>query len=98
MSSTSASTSAAGLPEGTTVQDATANFASDPNMHRELETGRWLYENPETGEEYEWNTAANAWMAVMSEEERKAQQQAYSVNGVDESVRASSRTRLWTSG
>lgn len=59
---------------------------ADANMHFDTTTGKWMYENTETGQEFEWNTAANAWVPVADEEELKKQQAAYSVAGVDEEV------------
>lgn len=85
MASTSSSATAASNGAAQT-DDATAAFASDPNMHFDTQTKRWLYENPESGQEFEWNIAAKAWLPVMTDEEREAQQKAYSVAGVDESV------------
>ena len=60
--------------------------AAHANMHFDTQTGKWMYENTETGQEYEWNTVANAWAPVADEEELKEQQAAYSVAGVDEEV------------
>lgn len=60
--------------------------AAHANMHFDTQTGKWMYENTETGQEYEWNTVANAWAPVADEEELKKQQAAYSVAGVDEEV------------
>ena len=57
-------------------------------MHFDTTSGKWMYEDLATGQEYEWNTVANAWVPVADEEELKKQQAAYSIAGVDESVRA----------
>jgi hypothetical protein len=57
------------------------------NMHFDTQTNKWMYENTETGQEFEWNEVANAWVPVADEEELKKQQAAYSVAGVDEEVR-----------
>lgn len=55
-------------------------------MHFDTQTGKWMYENTETGQEFEWNMVANAWVPVADEEELRKQQAAYSVAGVDEEV------------
>lgn len=60
--------------------------AAQANMHYDVQGNKWIFENPETGEEMEWNEAANAWVPVLDEEVVKAQQAAYSVAGVDEAV------------
>ena len=57
-------------------------------MHFDTTSGKWMYEDLATGQEYEWNTVANAWVPVADEEELKKQQAAYSIAGVDESVGA----------
>lgn len=58
----------------------------NPNMHFDTTAGKWIYENPETGQELEWNIAANAWLPVVDEDVLQAQQAAYKVEGVDDSV------------
>ena len=74
-----ASTSSASTPAMTMTSD-------NPNMHFDTQSGKWIFENPDTGEELEWNIAANAWMPVVDDEVLAAQQAAYAVDGVDESV------------
>lgn len=67
---------------------------SHPDMHLDTRTGKWVYEDAKTGQEYEWNTTANAWVPVVDDDLMEAQQKAYSVAGVDESVsRALDRNR-----
>ena len=61
-------------------------LAAHPNMHYDTQAGKWMYENAETGQEYEWNTTANAWLPVLDGDMLEAQQKAYSVQGVDEAV------------
>ncbi|KAL7006819.1 hypothetical protein EMMF5_003705 [Cystobasidiomycetes sp. EMM_F5] len=60
----------------------------NPNMHFDTTAGKWIYENPETGQELEWNIAANAWLPVVDEDVLQAQQAAYKVEGVDDSTPA----------
>lgn len=55
-------------------------------MHFDVQSGKWFYENAETGQEFEWNAVANAWVPIVEEDVLQAQQAAYSVQGVDESV------------
>lgn len=61
-------------------------MGNPPDMHLDTTTGKWMFENPETGEEFEWNEVANAWLPVVDDESVKRQQAAYAVQGVDESV------------
>ena len=79
-----ASTSNGGA--STTSSASTTMTSDNPNMHFDTQSGKWIFENPETGEELEWNIAANAWMPVVDDEVLAAQQAAYAVDGVDESV------------
>jgi len=57
-----------------------------PDMHLDTQTGKWMFEDPQTGQEFEWNEAANAWLPVVEDDLIKLQQAAYSVKGVDETV------------
>jgi hypothetical protein len=61
-------------------------MGSPPDMHLDTQTGKWMFEDPQTGQEFEWNEAANAWLPVVEDDLVKQQQAAYSVAGVDESV------------
>lgn len=73
-SSASASTSA----------DPTSSFPSDPNISFSQVTGKWVYEDPSTGVESEYDEQLGKWRQLVDEEEWKAQQGAYGVEGVDE--------------
>lgn len=59
----------------------------DPRVEFNKQTGRWEYEDDD-GKSYEWNAAVNKWEPVLDDETIRAQQSAYSVQGVDESVPA----------
>ena len=78
------SSSNGGLEEAQSAKAEQMN--AHPNMHFDTQAGKWMFEDAETGQEYEWNTTANAWLPVMDEEMLEAQQKAYSVQGVDETV------------
>lgn len=81
--SVTAATTAGGARGGAPGGRAMGN---PPDMHLDTTTGKWMFENPETGEEFEWNEVANAWLPVVDDESVKRQQAAYAVQGVDESV------------
>jgi len=82
-----AAASGSGNGDGSAMPGGTsAAAAAHANMHFDTTTGKWMYEDAETGQEYEWNVQANAWALAMSEEMVEAQQKAYSVAGVDEAV------------
>lgn len=111
-----ASTSAAG-PSSTAGTASSADFAADPRIHFNQQSGKWAFE-ADDGTEMEWEEARGVWVPVVSlglfsyssielvltrlfgatiqleEDLVSAQQAAYSVAGVDESVRAPS---LWSS-
>lgn len=94
------STSAASVPSGSSSngngaatapgqasQSAPAgNTFRSEDMHFDSVSGKWMVEDPVSGKEFEWNVAANAWLEVVEDDLIKAQQAAYSVQGVDESV------------
>ncbi|WWC64146.1 uncharacterized protein I303_106754 [Kwoniella dejecticola CBS 10117] len=60
-------------------------FEEDPRVHFDKTAGKWQYEDDD-GTEYEWT--GQAWIPLIDEELWKAQQAAYSVQGVDESTPA----------
>ncbi|GJN94356.1 hypothetical protein Rhopal_007430-T1 [Rhodotorula paludigena] len=59
--------------------------APEPYFDRQL--GKWCCEDRD-GNELEWDAARNAWVPAITEDVLKAQQAAYSVEGVDESAPA----------
>ncbi|CAD6567680.1 MAG: hypothetical protein TREMPRED_003819 [Tremellales sp. Tagirdzhanova-0007] len=61
-------------------------FEEDERVHFDKTAGKWQYEDDETGQEYEWT--GQAWIPLVDETLLKAQQAAYSVEGVDESTPA----------
>lgn len=61
-------------------------MGNPPDMHLDTQTGKWMFEDPKTGQEFEWNQVANAWLPVVEDDLIKLQQAAYSVKGVDEEV------------
>ncbi|ORX39047.1 hypothetical protein BD324DRAFT_649140 [Kockovaella imperatae] len=63
-------------------------FEADPRVHIDKLSGRYQYEDDETGQEFEWSEPAKAWVPVIDEDQWKQQQAAYSVAGVDESTPA----------
>ncbi|GAA5982882.1 hypothetical protein JCM11641_002616 [Rhodosporidiobolus odoratus] len=79
MSAPPASSSTAAGPSS--VAAPAAGHAPEPYFSRE--TGKWTVEDKE-GNELEWDSNRNAWVPALTEEVLKAQQAAYSVDGVDE--------------
>ncbi|PWN20479.1 hypothetical protein BCV69DRAFT_294165 [Microstroma glucosiphilum] len=77
------STSSA-LASAPTSADPTSSFPSDPNISFSQVTGKWVYEDPNTGVESEYDEQLGKWRQLVDEEEWKAQQGAYGVEGVDE--------------
>lgn len=71
---------------GPGVQPGRSGMGNPPDMHLDTTTGKWMFEDPQTGQEFEWNEAANAWLPVVEDDLIKQQQAAYSVQGVDETV------------
>lgn len=71
------------MPQGAPIP---GKFDDDPRVHFDKTAGKWQYEDEQTGQEYEWNDIAKAWVPIIDEEQIKAQQAAYSVEGVDEEV------------
>lgn len=69
-------------------QPGRSGMGNPPDMHLDTQTGKWMFEDPQTGQEFEWNEAANAWLPVVEDDLIKQQQAAYSVQGVDETVSA----------
>lgn len=57
---------------------------SDENVHFDQTTGKWQFEDPETGAEFEYDESLQRWKRLVDEGEWKQQQDAYSVTGVDE--------------
>jgi hypothetical protein len=80
------STNAARPAAGPGAAPGGSGMGAPPEMHLDTTTGKWMFENPQTGEEFEWNEAANAWLPVVDDDLIKKQQAAYSVAGVDEEV------------
>ncbi|BEJ14760.1 hypothetical protein CspHIS471_0405270 [Cutaneotrichosporon sp. HIS471] len=66
----------------------TGKFEQDPRAHVDKTTGKWQYEDEETGQEYEWT--GKAWIPLLDDDLIKAQQSAYAVAGVDENESLSS--------
>lgn len=71
---------------GPGAQPGRSGMGNPPDMHLDTTTGKWMFEDPQTGQEFEWNEAANAWLPVVEDDLIKQQQAAYSVQGVDETV------------
>ncbi|KAL1406055.1 hypothetical protein Q8F55_007738 [Vanrija albida] len=61
-------------------------FEEDPRVHFDKTSGKWQYEDEQTGSEYEWN--GQAWLPILDQSLIQAQQAAYSVQGVDENTPA----------
>lgn len=57
----------------------------DPRIHFDQVTSKWKFE-AEDGREYEWVDVKQAWVPVIDESLWFAQQAAYRVEGVDETV------------
>lgn len=64
---------------------ASASFADDPRVHYNQVSSKWEFE-ADDGKEYEWDVARNSWVPLVDETLLAAQQAAYKVEGVDESV------------
>ncbi|GAA5917803.1 hypothetical protein JCM6882_004551 [Rhodosporidiobolus microsporus] len=56
-----------------------------PEPYFDQQSGKWMVEDRD-GNELEWDQARNAWVPALTDEVLKAQQAAYSVEGVDESA------------
>ncbi|GAA5863572.1 hypothetical protein JCM8547_007288 [Rhodosporidiobolus lusitaniae] len=61
-----------------------------PEPYYDQQSGKWMVEDRD-GNELEWDQARNAWVPALTEEVLKAQQAAYSVEGVDETAPVPSR-------
>ncbi|CAO1618418.1 unnamed protein product [Parajaminaea phylloscopi] len=72
---------------------ATPTGPSDVNVHFDQTTGKWQYEDPNTGAEFEYDDALQKWKRLVDEDEWKQQQDAYKVAGVDEERPASAVER-----
>ncbi|KAM0745932.1 hypothetical protein T439DRAFT_330285 [Meredithblackwellia eburnea MCA 4105] len=57
----------------------------DDRVHFSLESQKWTFEQ-EDGSSWEWDTLRSAWVPVLEDQLVRAQQEAYKVDGVDESV------------
>ena len=79
MSTTTASGSTSSAGNGA------AAFADDPRIHYNQVSSKWEFEGDD-GKEYEWDGGRNSWMPIVDEDLLAAQQAAYKVEGVDESV------------
>ncbi|THH27841.1 hypothetical protein EUX98_g6337 [Antrodiella citrinella] len=76
----------------TAVADSSAEaqaaaFAADPRIHYDRASGSWRLED-EDGNESEYDPAKGMWVPLVDEDLVKAQQAAYSVDGVDEEIPA----------
>jgi HIV Tat-specific factor 1 len=60
----------------------------DERVYFDKQSGNWRceIEGQEGSDEVEWEAQTQAWVPVLNEEAIKAQQAAYSVEGVDEEV------------
>jgi HIV Tat-specific factor 1 len=58
----------------------------DERVYFDKQSGNWRCEI-EGGDEVEWNAQRQAWVPVLDDDAFRAQQAAYSVDGVDEEVR-----------
>lgn len=67
------------MPAGSVTQGS-----SDVNVHFDQISGRWQYEDPTTGIEFEYDETVRRWKRIVDEDEWKQQQNAYKVAGVDE--------------
>ncbi|EJU04273.1 splicing factor u2af-associated protein 2 [Dacryopinax primogenitus] len=64
-------------------------FVQDPRVYMDRVTGTWRFEDDdEEGTEMEWDAKKRNWVPVIDEDLVRAQQAAYSVQGVDESAPA----------
>ncbi|KAJ9105238.1 hypothetical protein QFC21_001603 [Naganishia friedmannii] len=72
------------------------DFSTDPRVHFDQTAGKWQYEDDVTGQDFEWNEPGQAWMPVISDDLIRAQQAAYSVEGVDENAEIVSQRYLAT--
>ncbi|KAI8333267.1 hypothetical protein EDC96DRAFT_20206 [Choanephora cucurbitarum] len=63
----------------------TADFASDPKMKFNEQTGKWSYVG-EDDVSYEYDEAMGAWFPMYDEKLMQAQASVYAVDGVDENV------------
>ncbi|KAJ9108136.1 hypothetical protein QFC19_002603 [Naganishia cerealis] len=70
-----------------------AEFSTDPRVHFDQTAGKWQYEDEVTGQDFEWNEPGQTWVPVISDDLIRAQQAAYSVEGVDENAEIASRPR-----
>lgn len=61
---------------------------NDPRVYFDRSSNTWKCEDnsEEEASEMEWDANAKAWIAILDDDLIKAQQQAYSVEGVDEEV------------
>ncbi|GAA5985486.1 hypothetical protein JCM10908_006993 [Rhodotorula pacifica] len=75
------STSSSNLSTEAAAMSSAAAGAPEPYFDRQV--GKWMIEDA-TGTELEWDAQRNAWVPALTEDVVKAQQAAYSVEGVDE--------------
>ncbi|KAH8918970.1 hypothetical protein BT69DRAFT_1285235 [Atractiella rhizophila] len=60
----------------------------DPRIHFDRLTGKWKFEDDASGKEYEYDDGKATWVECVDDEVIKRQQEAYSVQGVDEQTPA----------
>lgn len=67
----------AGGPQRQPPPPDPTSAVTDPRVHMDGRSRRWMYEDEVTGEEFEWNDVGKAWVPVLNEEQFQAQQAAY---------------------
>ncbi|CAO1630829.1 unnamed protein product [Jaminaea pallidilutea] len=67
--------------------------STDPNIHFDQTSGKWQWEDPNTGEEWEYEEEMQKWRRVVDDDQVRQQQDAYSVRGVDEETPAQAEMR-----
>ncbi|KZT57743.1 hypothetical protein CALCODRAFT_469346 [Calocera cornea HHB12733] len=77
----------AAAPPSDPTQIGEAGFEADPRVYMDRVSGTWRFED-DNGDEMEWEVLGRKWVPVIDEDLVKAQQAAYSVQGVDESAPA----------
>ncbi|ANB13986.1 Cus2p [Sugiyamaella lignohabitans] len=63
------------IPKGTPSDSL--EWAKDPRIAYSQVTGKWIFEDVDNGDEYEFNEEVRSWVPILEEEDIKSQQQAY---------------------
>lgn len=87
--STSTSTSAGAVP----ILPTSSDWSTNPHISFDKLTNRYIYEDPSSGKEYEYDETTRAWRETLDESDLDRQQDAYRVEGVDETEQVNAKRK-----